>query len=156
MEANLADLFELAVDTFGDREYVVAEGERRTYAQMEERANRLAHHLRAQGVGPGDHVGIYAYNSVEWVEALWAVFKLRAVWININYRYVADELRYLFGNADLVGLIHAAEFSDRVAQVADAVPLLRFSLVDPPELLEGTPRRRVVAVSRAGPRRRRR
>jgi len=129
VEANLADLFELAVDTFGDREYVVAEGKRRTYAQMEERANRLAHHLRAQGVGPGDHVGIYAYNSVEWVESLWAVFKLRAVWININYRYVADELRYLFGNADLVGLIHAAEFSDRVAQVADAMPLARFSLV---------------------------
>ena len=89
---------------------------------MEERANRLAHHLRSRGVGPGDHVGIYAYNCVEWVESLWAVFKLRAVWININYRYVADELRYLFGNADLVGLIHAAEFSDRVAEVADAMP----------------------------------
>src|ERR1700686_3627296 len=86
---------------------------------MEDRANRLAHHLRAQGVGPGDHVGIYAYNSVEWVESLWAIFKLRAVWVNINYRYVADELRYLFGNADLVGLIHAREFSDRVARVAD-------------------------------------
>jgi acyl-CoA synthetase (AMP-forming)/AMP-acid ligase II len=72
---------------------------------MEARANRLAHHLAAQGVRPGDHVGIYAYNSVEWVESLWAVFKLRAVWININYRYVEDELRYLFDNADLVGLI---------------------------------------------------
>ncbi|MFI5041700.1 MAG: acyl-CoA synthetase [Acidimicrobiales bacterium] len=129
MQANLADLFELAVDTFGDREYVVAEGSRRTYAEMEDRANRLAHHLRDQGVGPGDHVGIYAYNSVEWVESLWAVFKLRAVWININYRYVADELRYLFRNADLVGLIHAREFSDRVAQVGDAMPLLRWSLV---------------------------
>jgi acyl-CoA synthetase (AMP-forming)/AMP-acid ligase II len=129
VQANLADLFELAVDTFGDREYVVAEGSRRTYAEMEDRANRLAHHLRAQGVGPGDHVGIYAYNSVEWVESLWAIFKLRAVWVNINYRYVADELRYLFRNADLVGLIHAREFSDRVAQVGDAMPMVRFSLV---------------------------
>jgi acyl-CoA synthetase (AMP-forming)/AMP-acid ligase II len=129
VQANLADLFELAVDTFGDRAYIVAEGKRRTYAEMEDRANRLAHHLRDRGVGPGDHVGIYAYNSVEWVESLWAVFKLRAVWVNINYRYVADELRYLFGNADLVGLIHAREFSDRVAQVADATPAVRFSLV---------------------------
>ncbi|HEY2428651.1 MAG TPA: acyl-CoA synthetase [Acidimicrobiales bacterium] len=129
MQANLADLFELAVDTFPERDYLVAEGKRRTYAEMEERANRLAHHLQAEGVGPGDHVGIYAYNSVEWVESLWAIFKLRAVWININYRYVADELRYIISNADLVGLIHAAEFSDRVEEVADALGDLRFRLV---------------------------
>jgi acyl-CoA synthetase (AMP-forming)/AMP-acid ligase II len=129
VEANLADLFELAVDHFGEREYIVAAGKRRTYAQMEDRANRLAHHLAAQGVRPGDHVGIYGYNSVEWVESLWAIFKLRAVWVNINYRYVADELRYLFDNADLVGLIHGREFGDRVASVVDAMPLARFSLV---------------------------
>ena len=129
MEANLADLFEFAVDNFGEREYIVAEGKRRTYAEMDARANRLAHHLAEQGVGPGDHVGIYALNSVEWVEALWAIFKLRAVWININYRYVADELRYIFSNADLVGLIHAREFAPRVAEVADALGHLRFSIV---------------------------
>jgi acyl-CoA synthetase (AMP-forming)/AMP-acid ligase II len=51
------------------------------------------------------------------------------VWININYRYVADELRHIFSNADLVGLIHAREFSPRVAEVADALDGLRFSLV---------------------------
>ncbi len=129
MEANLADLFELAADTFADREYLVSAGERRTYAEMDRRANQLAHHLRARGVKAGDHVGIYAYNSVEWVESLWAIFKLRAVWININYRYVADELRHIFSNADLVGLIHAREFSPRVAEVADALDGLRFSLV---------------------------
>jgi len=129
VEANLADLFELAVDTFGPREYLVAEGKRRTYAEMEERANRLAHHLRAEGIGPGDHVGIYAYNSVEWVESLWAIFKLRAVWININYRYVEDELRYIVGNADMVGLIHAAEFGDRVRQIADVLDTVKVRLV---------------------------
>jgi acyl-CoA synthetase (AMP-forming)/AMP-acid ligase II len=130
VEANLADLFELAADTFGDREYLVADdGKRRTYSEMERRANQLAHHLRAQGVGPGDHVGIYAYNSVEWVESLWAIFKLRAVWININYRYVAEELRYIFDNADLVGLIHAREFSPRVAEVSNTLDRLRFTLV---------------------------
>ena len=128
MEANLADLFEFAADTFSDREYLVAEGKRRTYAEMEARANRLAHHLAEHGVGRGDHVGIYALNSVEWVESLWAIFKLRAVWININYRYVADELRYIFDNADLVGLIHAREFAPQVAEVSDVLGRLRFSL----------------------------
>ncbi len=111
MEANLADLFEAAVDAYPERENLVANGERRTYAEMEARANRLAHHLAAQGIGPGDHVGIYAYNSVEWVETAWAVFKLRAVWININYRYVKEELRYLLTNADLKALVHQREFS---------------------------------------------
>src|SRR5690606_28648278 len=98
MEFNLADLFEHAVDTWPEREYLVADGRRRTYAEMDERANRLAHHLADHGIGPGDHVGIYGLNSVEWIESLWAVFKLRAVWININYRYVEDELAYLFAN----------------------------------------------------------
>jgi acyl-CoA synthetase (AMP-forming)/AMP-acid ligase II len=125
MEFNLADLFENAVDHFGDREYLVCDGKRRTYAEMEERANRLAHHLAAHGIGPGDHVGIYAYNSVEWVETLWAVFKLRAVWININYRYVEDELRYLFDNADLVALMFQREFAPRVAGLRDEFPDLR-------------------------------
>jgi acyl-CoA synthetase (AMP-forming)/AMP-acid ligase II len=129
VEFNLADLFENAADHFGEREYVVCDGKRTTYREMEKRANRLAHHLAAQGVGPGDHVGIYAYNSVEWIETLWAVFKLRAVWVNINYRYVEDELRYLFDNADLVALVFQREFAPRVAGVLDELPMLRHAIV---------------------------
>jgi acyl-CoA synthetase (AMP-forming)/AMP-acid ligase II len=129
MEFNLADLFEHAADVFPEREYLVAEGQRRTYVEMEARANRLAHFLLAQGVRPGEHVGIYAYNSVQWVESLWAIFKIRAVWININYRYVEDELRYLFGNSDLVGLVYQREFAPRILGARDALPGLRFSLV---------------------------
>jgi acyl-CoA synthetase (AMP-forming)/AMP-acid ligase II len=129
MEFNLADLFEHAVDHFGEREYLVCDGKRRTYREMEERANRLAHHLAAHGIGPGDHVGIYAFNSVEWVETLWAVFKLRAVWININYRYVEDELRYLFDNADLKALVYQRQYAPRVAGVLAAMALLKHTIV---------------------------
>ena len=129
MEFNLADLFEHAVDHFGDREYVVCDGQRRTYAQMEERANRLAHHLADNGVSAGDHVGIYAYNSVEWVETVWAVFKLRAVFININFRYVEEELAYLFENADLKALVYQREFAPRVRGVLGRLPMLTHSVV---------------------------
>ncbi len=136
MEFNLADLFEAAVDAFGDREYVVAFGDhtgpggsRRTYAEVEDRANRLAHHLAAQGIGPGDHVGIFALNSVEWVEAAWAVFKLRAVWVNVNYRYVADELRYLLGNADVQAMVVQRRFGPTLASVLADVPTIRHVVV---------------------------
>lgn len=129
MEFNLADLFEASVDAFPDREYLVADGKRLTYGGLEARANRLAHHLAAQGIGPGDHVGIYAFNSTEWVETAWAVFKLRAVWININYRYVHDELRYLFANADLKALVHQRQFSPNVAELVPELPGLAHVVV---------------------------
>jgi acyl-CoA synthetase (AMP-forming)/AMP-acid ligase II len=128
MEFNLADLFENAVDHFGSQECLVANGVRRSYAEMEARANRLAHHLAAQGIGPGDHVGIYALNCVEWVETLWAVFKIRAIWININFRYVEDELRYIFDNADLQALVYQRQFAPRVAAVRDCMPRLVHSI----------------------------
>ncbi len=129
MEFNLADLFENAVDHWGESECLVADGKRRTFLEMEERANRLAHHLADQGIGPGDHVGIYALNCAEWVETLWAVFKIRAIWININYRYVEDELRYVFDNADLKALVYQRAFAPRVRACRDAMPDLRHSLV---------------------------
>src|SRR5580658_7500462 len=129
VEFNLADLFEASVDAYPDREYLVANGERRTYAEMEARANRLAHFLQGRGIGQGDHVGIYAYNSVEWVEAAWATFKLRAIWININYRYVHDELRYLLTNADLKAIVHQREFSPLVAALLPELPELRHVVV---------------------------
>ena len=115
---NLADLFEQAVDEWPDRTYVIDDRTRCTYAELDARANQLAHHLASQGIGPGDHVGIFALNRMEWVETLWAVFKLRAVWININYRYVEDELAYLFNDAGLKYLVIEPEFSERARSVA--------------------------------------
>jgi len=149
VDFNLADLFEASADAFPDREYLVAEGRRLTYGQMEERANRLAHHLAAAGVGRGDHVGIYALNSVEWVETAWAVFKLRAVWININFRYVEDELRYLFSNADLVALVHQRQFSPRVATLLPELPALRHVIVIDDDSGEPDPRHDAVDFEEA-------
>ena len=86
MALNMADLFEHAVDTFPERAALICGDRQVTYRELEDEANRLAHHLSTQGVGPGDHVGLYARNSVEAVETLLAIIKLRAVAININYR----------------------------------------------------------------------
>jgi len=63
------------------------------------------------------------------VETAWAVFKLRAIWININYRYVEDELRYLFANANLKALVHQREFSLQVAALLPELPGIGHVLV---------------------------
>ena len=131
MQFNLADLFESIVDAVPARDALVVGTQRCSFAQLEERANRLAHHLAGQGVGPGDHVGLYLYNCAEYIEAMFAAFKLRAVPINVNFRYVADELAYLFNDADLVTLLHHRELSPRVSAVRERLPKLRhFVVVD--------------------------
>ncbi len=129
MAMNLADLFEHAADAFADR-LAVACGERAlTYRELDERTSRLAHHLAAIGVQPGDHVGLYAGNSIEALETLLAVCKLRAVPVNINYRFVEAELRYMFGDSDLVALVHQRQFGPRVTAMAGAAPALLGTVV---------------------------
>ncbi|MEU2255832.1 acyl-CoA synthetase [Nocardia xishanensis] len=120
MSHNIADLVEHAIDLMPDRVALADDSREVTYAQLEERANKLAHYLLEQGVQPGDKVGIYSRNTIEAVEAMVAVFKARAVMINVNYRYVENELQYIFDNSDMVALIHERRYSDKVAAVRPA------------------------------------
>src|SRR5688572_19075931 len=119
----------MAADLVGHREAVVVRGgpngRRLTYADLEDRANRLAHALLERGVQPGDHIGLYLYNGCEYLEGFLAAFKIRAVPINVNYRYVEDGLRYLFDDADLVALVYHREFTPRVEAIAPDLPELR-------------------------------
>ncbi len=131
MELNLADLFEAVADAIPDREALICGQRRLTFAQLDERATRLARYLAACGVGSGDHVGLYLHNSTEYMEGALAAYKIRAVPINVNYRYVEEELRYLFDNADLVALIHHRQFAARIAAVAPEIPAMQtFVVVD--------------------------
>src|ERR1051326_3363688 len=117
MALNMADLFEHAVDAFPERVALICGDRRLTYSELEDEANRLAHHLAAQGAGPGGHVGLYARTSIAAVETLLAVIKLRAVTININYRYLAGELAYHLRDGDLSALVHDQD----LAEIVDAV-----------------------------------
>jgi 3-oxocholest-4-en-26-oate---CoA ligase len=92
VQFNVADLLERVADTVPDHLALVCGTRRLTFADFEARSNRLAHALAAQGIGPGDHVALYLFNSTEYLEGMFAAFKLRAVPINVNYRYVEDEL----------------------------------------------------------------
>src|SRR4051812_8117963 len=131
MGFNIADLFERAVDVVPDRRALVCGDRSLTFRELDDEANRLANHLLERGFGVGDHIGIYGQNSAEWMIAMVAIFKIRAVPININFRYVEDELAYLFDNADLVALIHSQEYVDRIDAVRAKVPGLRHFVMIP-------------------------
>ncbi|CAM5408176.1 Crotonobetaine/carnitine--CoA ligase [Streptomyces antimycoticus] len=95
---------------------------RLTYAQLDAAANRLAHHLRDSGIAAGEHVGLHLCNGVEYLQTALACVKIRAVPVNVNYRYVEDELVYLYRDADLAALVYDAEFGERVSRRAAAQP----------------------------------
>ena len=125
MQFNHADLFEGVTDAVGERTALVCGDRRLTYAELDAEANRLAHHQDSAGVRPGQHVGMQLYNGPEYAGALLATLKIRAVLVNVNYRYVASELEYIYRDADLVALLYDAEFAGRVGAAAAVVPAMR-------------------------------
>jgi acyl-CoA synthetase (AMP-forming)/AMP-acid ligase II len=125
MEYNLATLYEAITDVVPDN-IALASGEiHHTYADLDKRANRLAHFLQSQGIGPGDHVGLHLYNGHEFVEAILALFKIRAVGINVNYRFVGPEVRYMIENADLKGMITQRRFLPVIDEALEGLEPLR-------------------------------
>jgi acyl-CoA synthetase (AMP-forming)/AMP-acid ligase II len=135
MEFNIADLFEAVVDTVGDNEALVCSSVdggvevRWSYDELEAQANRMANLWRESGIGAGDHVGLHLHNGWPYIVGMLALFKLRAVPININYRYVADELRYLFDDADLVGVLTEPELVPTIEAIRSQLPSLAHLVV---------------------------
>ena len=134
MAFNIADLYERAADLLPDRMALICPPDRRTYAELDERANRVANALADLGVTAGEHVGIYAPNCAQWFETMLGCFKLRAVPINVNFRYVEDELLYIFDNADLVAVVYDTSFRDRLDAIAPQLPKLRHRIAIGDEL----------------------
>lgn len=129
MEFQFADILECLCDARPDGEILVAGTRSVSRIELDRRANRLAHHLLATGVQPGQHVGIYAYNRIEWVEALLACWKIGAPAVNVNFRYVTDELRIIWQNSDLVALIYERGFAASVAELDPEFPALETYVV---------------------------
>ena len=126
---NIADLAEHAIDAVPDRVALISGDEKLTYAQLEEKANRLAHYLIDQGVTKDDKVGLYCRNRIEIVIAMLGIVKAGAILVNVNYRYVEGELRYLFDNSDMVAVVHERQYSDKVANVLPDTPNVKTVLV---------------------------
>ncbi|WP_182379711.1 AMP-binding protein [Nocardioides sp. WS12] len=124
---NLADVIEVMADSVPDRPAVFTADRVWTFAEVDERSTRLANHLVGLGIQPGEHVAVHATNRIEWVDALYGCLKARAVPININFKYLRDELAYLYDNADCVAAIIAPEYVDALAELD--TPTLRHLVV---------------------------
>ncbi len=91
--ANLRDVW-LSTQAFADRDYLVYEGERLTYAQTHQRVASLANWLIQQGVKPGDRVAIAMRNYPEWLQAYWATLSVGAAVVGMNAWWIGPEMLY--------------------------------------------------------------
>jgi len=125
MESHYASIWEAIADVVPDAEALVQGRLRRTWADFENRAARLAGAFAAAGLGAGSKVGLYLYNSPEFMESYFAALKIRAIPFNVNYRYVDEELLYLLDNADAHALVFHSGFSHTVDRIIPRLPKLK-------------------------------
>jgi fatty-acyl-CoA synthase len=134
-EFNLATVHETIAEVIPDQECVVQGDLRLTYADLADRSRRLASVLHDAGLGcrterselaphesGQDHVGLYLYNGNEYLEGMLGAYKARVVPFNVNYRYVDEELRYLFHDAATKGVIYHSSFAPALARVLPELP----------------------------------
>ncbi len=138
---NLGHIHEAIAAAVPDRECIVFRDRRLTFGQVADRTRRIASLLRAHGLGchtersalrgwesGQDHLALYLYNGNEYLEGMLGAFKARVAPFNVNYRYVDDELVYLFDNADARAVIFHASFAGTLARLRDRLPKIRLWL----------------------------
>ncbi|SFL33577.1 AMP-binding protein [Geodermatophilus ruber] len=125
MEENLATILETVADAMGDAVAVVQGDRVRTWAELDDRAARLAAALSERGVRAGSRVGVGLWSSAEYVETVFAVCKLGAVPFNVNYRYRAAELLHVLTDSGAAGLVFDATTGAVVAEATGQQPTVR-------------------------------
>ena len=125
MEMHFATVWESIADQLGDRMALVHGRIRRTWSEYDERAARLATAFVSAGLSPDSKIGLYLYNGNEYLEAQYGGFKMRGVPVNVNYRYLDEELYYLLDNSDSEAIVFHSSLGERVARVLPRLPELK-------------------------------
>jgi len=138
---NLAQIHEAIAEAIPDRDCIVFRDRRLSWAQVTDRTRRLAQVFREHGLGchtereklenfesGQSHVGLYMHNGNEYLEGMLGAFKARCAPFNVNYRYVEEELLYLFDNADAEAVVYHSSFAPTLAKVRDKLPKLKLLL----------------------------
>ena len=122
---NFADLWEAVADELPDAPATIHDGERRTWREFDRRADGVARTLLGAGLGRQQAVAQYLYNGPEYMESMFAAFKAALVPVNTNYRYTADELLYLWDNADAGAVVFHGTFADTIGPIRAGLPKVR-------------------------------
>jgi fatty-acyl-CoA synthase len=142
---NFASIWEMVSDLVGERPAVKQGARSVLWRDYENHASRLATAFVAAGLKPDSKVGLYLYNSPEYCETNFAAMKFGGIPINVNYRYLEDELRYLLDNADCEAVVFHTSLGDRIARVMGDLPQLKLLIeVDDGPASDGITHRRGV------------
>jgi len=125
---NFADLWDAVVATVPDRTAVVCGGRRCSFAALDARATLLASWMSSAGVRKDDFVGVQLPNIVEHLETVLAAFKLRAVPVNVNHKYSPHELRAVFADSGIVGVVHEVKAAAHVLAASSDLPCVAWTL----------------------------
>lgn len=128
MDMHAASVWEAIADVVGDAPAVSHGNTHRTWSEYDNRAACLAAAFVYAGLTPNSKIGIFLYNSNEYLETQSAAFKMRGVPVNVNYRYLDEELCYLLDNADAEALVFHSSLGDRVSRIVHRLPKLRLLL----------------------------
>src|SRR6188472_1572304 len=122
---NFADVFEALAERQPDALAQRHAGRSTSWAEMDRRADGIAAALLAAGVVEQDKVAQYLYNAPQYIESALGAFKAGLATVNTNYRYAADELVYLWDNADVVAVVFHGVFAERIAELRPRLPGIR-------------------------------
>ena len=125
MEMHFASVWENISDHIPDEPALICDDNIKTWKEYEERAARLAYFLNEKHISNNSKAGLYLHNSNEYLEAQFAIFKVEGVPINVNYRYVEEELIYLLDNSDSEVVFFQNSYSERIKKIANQLPNIK-------------------------------
>jgi fatty-acyl-CoA synthase len=127
---NFADIWETAAEVRGDEPAQIQGDRTISWTDFDRRADGIARRLLDAGAEQQDKVAQYLYNGPEYMESMFAAFKAGLAPVNTNYRYVDDELVYLWSNADAFAVVFHGSFAERIEALRDRVPVKVWIWVD--------------------------
>ncbi|MDO8043116.1 amino acid adenylation domain-containing protein, partial [Janthinobacterium sp. SUN137] len=117
-DSALHELFEAQAQGAPQQVAVVFEGQSLTYQELNARANRLAHYLRGQGVGPDSLVGIFVERGLEMIVGLLGVLKAGGAYVPLDPVYPNERLAYMAGDSGLSLLLTQESLLERAAELS--------------------------------------